>query len=225
MQAGQHAVLIRARNEDCSHPIRVKQHDLDFRNYKFNIGYCSSVNKIKADPNLSDFEKHLSLNYISMFGSEEAMLHYYSTGELSEGNFKNVGRSHLVNVDDYIKWLEDHKEYQRAQMYSRQYRSPEHVHDTTYLFDFYRPEHRTEFSVKTFKNKLWVVELLDKDTEVKVPLMVKILNVILYPLKYIPKKSVLRMPEYKVVTFRVGDVIHGFSIDFQVPKKFSFKNS
>jgi hypothetical protein len=68
-----------------------------------------------------------------------------------------------------------------------------------------------------------VVELLDKDANVKIPVGVKILNVVMTPLKYIPKKSVLRMPEYKLVTFRVGDVINGLSIEFHIPKKFGFK--
>lgn len=223
LQGGQNARLIRARNEDCGHPIRVKQHDEDFRNYKFSIGYCSSVNKIKADPNLSDFEKHLSLNYISVFGSEEAMQHYYSTGELSADNFKNMGRNHLVDVDDYIKWLEQNKEYDLADMYTIQYHALEHLNDTQHLFNFFRPERQSEYSVKTFKNKLWVVELLDASVKTKVPLAITILNVLCFPLKFIPKKSVLRMPEYKVVTFRVGAVTSGFSVEFQIPKKFSFK--
>jgi hypothetical protein len=77
---------------------------------------------------------------------------------------------------------------------------------------------------KEFKHRVWVVVLYYNHPRYRAPLMVKALNVLLYPLKYWPEKSVLRMPEYKCVTFRVGSVVNGFSVEFQIPKKFSFKN-
>lgn len=76
---------------------------------------------------------------------------------------------------------------------------------------------------KKFKHKVWVVVLYYNYPKVKVPIAVHVLNVLAYPLKFIPKRSVLRMPEYTNYTFRVGDVIHGYSVEFQIPKKFSFK--
>jgi hypothetical protein len=57
-----------------------------------------------------------------------------------------------------------------------------------------------------------------------VPIAVHVLNVLAYPLKFIPERSVLRMPEYTLYDFRIGAVTHGFKIEFQIPKKFSFKN-
>jgi hypothetical protein len=111
----------------------------------------------------------------------------------------------------------------RVELYSRQYRAPEHVHDTSHLFDFFRYKHGSQYAVKTFKHKLWVVATVDKKEKVKIPVVVHVLNVLLYPTKFIPRKSVLRMPEYTIYTFRVGGVTNGYSVEFQIPKKFSFK--
>jgi hypothetical protein len=177
---------------------------------------------------MSEFMKQLSLNYVTIYGTEEAMKKYYETGVLSADNDKGYGRSHLVNVDDYIKWLEiDNCEsgghVERAKMYRMQYRSPKHVHDNSNIFNFYRYKHGSQYATKKFKRKLWVVATVDKKEKVKIPVMVHVLNVLLYPAKFIPRKSVLRMPEYTNYTFRVGGVTNGYSVEFQIPKKFSFK--
>jgi hypothetical protein len=76
---------------------------------------------------------------------------------------------------------------------------------------------------REFKHRVWVVVLYYNHPKYRAPLLVKLLNVLLYPLKYWPEKRVLRMPEYKCVTFRVGDVTNGFAVEFHIPKKFSFK--
>jgi len=226
LAAGQNAKLVKMRNEDCMYPIKVKNEDKDFRNYEFSIGHPSSINAIKSDTHMSEFMKQLSLNYVTKYGTEEAVKKYYETGVLSADNDKGYGWSHLVNVDDYIKWLEiDNSEsgghVERAKMYRMQYRSSEY--DNTNFFDFYSYKHGSQYAVKTFKRKLWVVATVDKKEKVKIPVMVHVLNVLLYPLKYVPRKHVLRMPEYKVITFRVGGVTNGYSVEFQIPKKFGFK--
>jgi hypothetical protein len=77
---------------------------------------------------------------------------------------------------------------------------------------------------KKFKHPVWVVVLYYNYPKVKVPLMVHVLNVLAYPLKFIPTRSVLRMNEYTTYSFRIGSVVHGFEVEFQIPKKFSFKD-
>jgi hypothetical protein len=78
--------------------------------------------------------------------------------------------------------------------------------------------------IKTFKRNLWVVQLLNNNQpKPKTPLLVYILNWIIYPMKFIPKKSVLNMKNYKKITFSIGSVMNGFSVEFNIPKKFSFK--
>lgn len=224
LASGHNAKLIKAYNEDCVFPIKKKIEDKDFRNYEYSSSRITSVNEIKSQSNTSDFIKNLSLNYVNVYGSDVAMNRYYETGVLDADNFKNVGRSHLVHVDDLIKYLRDNKEFERANMYERQYRSPEHVNDKRQFFDFYRYKHNSPYSVKKFKRKLWVVQLLgDKEKRTNTPYLVYVLNVILYPLKYIPTKSILRMKEYTNYRFRIGGVVNGFSIQIQIPKKFSFK--
>jgi hypothetical protein len=223
LAAGQKAKLIRARNEECEFPIKEKLQDLDFRNYEFSIGYGSSINKIKADTSRSEFEKQLSLNYVSCYGDPDAVKSYYETGILTKRNVRSMGVNHLVKVDDLIAFFKSINDAERMNIYERQYRAPEHVHDTTHLFDFFRYKHGSAYAIKKFKRKLWVVQLLDKDETVKVPAVVKVLNFMMKPLKYVPQRSVLRMPEYRLVSYRVGAVTNGFKVEFQIPKKFSFK--
>jgi hypothetical protein len=222
LAGGYKAKLIRANNEDCEHPIKVKQQDSDFRNYEHSIGYASSITKIKEDPNRGEFEKYLTLNYVSVFGSDEAMKRYYETGVIGADNLKNMGRNHLVKVDDLIAYYRSIRD-DRANLYERQYRAPEHVNDTSHFFDFFRYKHGSPYAVKEFKRKLWVVQLQGKEENGKLPAVIKVLNFLMYPLKYIPQRSVLRMPEYKLVSYRVGAVVNGFKVEFQIPKKFSFK--
>jgi len=77
---------------------------------------------------------------------------------------------------------------------------------------------------KKFKHKVWVVVLYYNHPKYKAPVLVHVLNALCYPLKYIPERSVLRMDKYKIITFRIGSVMNGYSIDIEIPKKFSFKN-
>ena len=76
---------------------------------------------------------------------------------------------------------------------------------------------------KEFKKKVWVVVLYYNHKKYKVPFFVHVLNVLAWPLKFVPEKSVLKMDTYKCVTYRIGDVINGFAVEFHIPKKFSFK--
>jgi hypothetical protein len=77
---------------------------------------------------------------------------------------------------------------------------------------------------KVFKHKVWVVVLYYNYKKFRAPIAVHVLNVLAYPLKFVPERSVLRMPEYTLYTFRIGAVTHGFNVQFHIPKKFSFKN-
>jgi hypothetical protein len=225
LASGVNARLVRAYNKDCAYPIKVKNTKVinDFREYTFTYGIPTSINKIKADTNLSEFEKHLSLNYVSVFGSQEARDRYYATGVCDADNFKNMGCNHLVKVDDYIKFLHDTKDFERAHLYMQQYRNPENI-DVQHFFSYFRLRiAQQQFQIKDIKRKVWVVEMLkDSEPKAKIPTLVHVLNFILKPMKYIPRKSVLQMPDYKVVTYRVGAVTNGLSIDIHVPKKFSF---
>lgn len=223
LAAGQKARLVRARNEDCEYPIKTKVNDVDFRNYEFRVGYPTNRRDIMNDTSMSDFEKYLSLNYKTHYGTEEAMNRYYETGKLSADNFKGMGRSHLVKVEDMVKWLlATGEKKNRAETLKQQYLTLETAYHN-HFYDFYRYKHSSEYIAKKFKRKLWVVELLKADQTVKVPFLIKILNVLLYPVKFIPRRSVLRMPEYENVTFRIGSVVNGIAVEFQIPKKFSFK--
>lgn len=223
LSAGFKARLARVRNEDCTHPILKKIQNQDFRNYEFSIGYGSSINEINKSTSYGEYERHLALNFVSCFGTEEAVKRYYDTGEATADNFNSMGKSHLVRVDDLIAFYKKTGDLQRAEMYHSQYRTLGNE-SMVHFFDFFRYKHGSPYAIEKFRRKLWVVELLDeKEAQPRIPAWVKILNALAYPLKYVPQKSVLRMPKYTIYTFRVGAVTDGYSIEFQIPKKFSFR--
>ena len=159
--AGYNARLRRVRNEDCQHPIRVKRNDTDFRNYEFQIGYAASRNSIAAREDLSDFEKYLALNYVTCYGTPEAVERYYTKGLLSPDNNKGIGRSHLVKATDLIHFMLATND-NRASMYKRQYTSDSNGSaDVMHMYNFYRYKHGSQWAIKKFRRKLWVVELLE----------------------------------------------------------------
>jgi len=226
LAAGQNARLQRMRNEDCAYPIRVRKHDTDIRNYEFQNGVLKTRSEILRDPDMDDFHKHLALNYKTCYGSPEAVRKYYENGCLSPDNFKGMGQSHLVRVEDMVRWLTITGDTDRAQMFRDQYLSTDKCNDR-HFWDFYRYKHGNQFAPKVFKRKLWVVELLSKDSpKTSIPwlqkVLLNILRALVYPLKYVPRRSVLKMDDYKVITYRVGAVTNGVSIDIHVPKKFGF---
>lgn len=221
---GRQAKLIKLRNEECHNPIRIKNEINDFRCYEFSIGYSATRESIRSNKNFNETQKYLALNYMDCYGTEEAVKKYYETGELSIDNFKGIGRAHLVKATDRIDFME--KNYKTGDrelinILKRQYDNPNYT--GSHMFSFFKLKKSVDrYSIKNFKRKLWVVEL-KSDEELKVPVLIKIMNVLAYPLKYIPIRSVLHMNEYKTISFTIGSVINGFSIEFQIPKKFSFK--
>lgn len=228
LASGYKARLIRILNEDCQYPILLDKNELskDFREYEFAIGTLRTKAEIKEDSSMSEFEKYLSLNYKACFGDADAAERYYKTGVLSSENFRGMGKSHLVKVSDMIEFLQrsnkaKDKEYARNWYHYTDQTDERHFYDTFHLKNC---QQRTP---KVFKHKLWAVELLDKDAPaVKQPAIIStlmlLIKIAVYPLKYVPRKSVLNMDTYKVVTYRVGGVTTGYSVDIHIPKKFSF---
>ena len=231
LASGYKARLIRILNEDCMHPIQLDKEELskDFREYDFSIGTLRTKAEINADTSMSEFEKYLSLNYHTCYGEEEAKEKYYTTGVLSAGNFKGMGRSHLVKVSDmvdYLKRSDDKKDHEYAKLWEH-YSDEE---DARHFYDTFRLKSAQYRTARTFKSKLWAIEMLDQKSEevISQPKLINalmlLIKIIVYPLKYIPSKSVLVMGDYKIVNFRVGAVTNGYSIDIHIPKKFSFRN-
>lgn len=223
LAAGMNAVLVKARNEDCEYPIKIKQHDLDFRNYKITTSTLRTRQEIVDNQHMSEFQKHLALNYKTCYGSQEAVNRYYETGFLSKDNIKGQGVSHLIKVEDLVPFLTCTGQPERALSLKQQYLTLETA-DESHFYDNYVLNVSNEHIVKKFRRKLWVVQILDKDSsKAKIPVLIQILNIILYPTKFIPTKDVLKMPNYKVITYRIGSVSNGISIEFNIPKKFGFK--
>lgn len=224
LNSGMNVRLIKMRNEDCAYPIilKNKHKENDFQKYEFSIGYASTRKEIQERKDLSDFEKYLSLNYKACYGTQEAVDTYYKNGIVSADNFKGMGRSHLVKVTDMIDFFNKNGESERAN-----YLTTYNVNnpDVKHYYDFFRLKTAQDrWTIKKFKRKLWVVEILgDNEPKQKIPVGVHVLNYLAYPLKFIPTKLVLRMKEYTLYTFRIGGVVNGYSVQIQIPKKFSFK--
>ena len=222
LAAGQNARLIRMANEDCKYPIKVRNSITDFRAYEFQVGLLKTRASIASDERMPAFLRYLSLNYKACYGTQKAVDRYYERGLLSPDNFKGIGRSHLVKVEDMVRFLSITGDKDRAEMFRSQYLD-ETTGNETHFYDHYRlKREHSVYTIQRFKRKVWVVELLKPDQKVKTPFLIKILNAVLFPLKFIPKRSVLEMTEYKCVTYRIGAVTSGFSIEFHIPKKFSF---
>jgi len=227
LASGRNAKLIRINNEDCAHPIKVKNSITDFRAYEFTNGLLRTRDGIRDDDRTEPFQKHLSLNYKNCYGTQNAVDRYYKTGLLSSDNFKGVGRSHLVKVEDLVRFhacLPEQKDKDYAEMFRSQY-FDDATGKQTHFYDFYRlkPEHSI-YTISRFKRKVWAIQLLKADDkQPRIPVLVHVLNALAYPLKFIPNRSVLKMNEYKCVTFRIGAVTNGYELSIQIPKKFGFK--
>jgi len=227
LTSGYNARLIKMKNEDCAYPIKEKFDDKDFRNYKFSSGHLANRKTIFDDKYYSEFQKYLALNYKTCYGTQKAIDKYYKKGLLSPDNFKGIGISHLVNISDMIHFLVSTGDNDRAEMFKHQYFSIEGAKEM-HLYDFYTYKNNSPYIIKKFKHKLWVVELLEKDEpKAKTPWLISIMNIILIPIyfiiKFIPKRDILKMKEYTKYKFRIGGIVNGFAIEFQIPKKFSFK--
>ena len=226
LAAGQNARLQRMANEDCAFPIKVRNSITDFRAYECSVGLLKTRQGIIDDPRMPAFEKYLALNYKACYGTEAAMKRYYETGKLSSDNFKGIGRSHLVRVEDMVRFFTVVKD-DRAEMFRSQYLD-EQTANQTHFYDHYRLKREHDiYTISRFKRKLWVVELLrDDKPKAVVPwtqrAFMTAINIIVFPFKFIPERRVMKMDEYKVVTYRIGAVTNGFSIDIHIPKKFSF---
>lgn len=228
LASGQRAKLMRLANEDCSYPIKVKNSITDFRCYGFSTGLLQSRHQIQHNDTMPEFEKYLTLNYKTCYGTQEAVDAYYETGLLCSDNFRGTGRSHLVAVKAMIAFYKTQKGVHprdSAKMLTRQYVTKGYEFED-HFFDHYRLKHEHDvYTIKRFKRKLWVVVLLeDNDPKPRIPIGVHVLNVLLFPMKFVPTRQVLKMPDYKVISYRIGSVVHGFSLEFHVPKKFGFSN-
>lgn len=233
LQNGHKAILIKMKNEDCGFPIYIGEENVPFKlsDYKLLYGNSKTRNDIINSTD-RDRYKELSLNYKSMFGTPESIKIYQETGVLTKCALLHIGTSHIVKVSDMIKLLSkgDKSDLNWARALHNQYFDPDYA-DTSFFFDtFVLKDYGSILIPKKFKRKLWVVAILDKNendinsmSELKhSKVLIKIFNILSYPLKFIPKKSVLRMDNYTVYGFRIGDVTNGYEMKFQIPKKFSF---
>lgn len=220
LQSNHNARIVKVWNEDCPYPISVDRHDKDFRNYEFSYGTYATYDEIATK---NDIMSLLSLEYVAKYGTREAIDNYYTNGILTDDNFKGMGISHLVKVTDLIHYLEAMGDLEIARMYREQYIDQTvESRNVKHMFDIYGYKHGSVYIPKKFSKKIYAIEILKNEEVVKQPFLLKFVQMLYSVLKYIPQKSVLQMKDYRNITYRIGGVVNGYSIQIQIPKKFSF---
>jgi len=229
LASGQNAKLIRLENELCEYPIMLEITEADASQYRSTGAYLRTRQQILEDNSMSDILKNLTLNYASCFGTRAAVETYNKTGVVSKDNFTGMGVNHLVKITHIIGYLQHtgiKGDLERAQIFIDDYTVDGKNSNKRHFYDTYALINRKERTPKQFNKKLWVVALYKDDVKIEQPLSTKfwiaVINWLLFPTKYIPRKSVLKMGDYTNITYRVGDIVHGWSIQIQVPKKFAF---
>jgi hypothetical protein len=154
---------------------------------------------------------------------------YYSTGVISPENFLGIGKSHLVKVQDIIDFFQKRdNDFLKDKEYVRMWYHYIDETDDRHFYDTFRLKNKQQRTAKKFNHKLWVVQMIDSETEqpalsLGVRILMSIITTLVSPLKYVPRKSVLKMGDYTVYMYRIGGVSNGYCFEFQIPKKFSFK--
>ena len=230
LASGYKARLIKINNEDCQFPILLAKDELstDFRDYEFAYGTIRTKAEILADTSMSNFEKKLSLEFHTCYGEEDAVKRYYTIGVLSMHNFKGMGKSHLVRVSDMVAHLQSTGDPKDIE-YAKQWEHYSDQEDARHFYDTFRLKNRQERITKVFNNKLWAVEMLAEDAPMpKSPWYIRtlmaLITIAINPLKFIPERRVMIMDNYKWITYRIGDVTNGITVEFHIPKKFSFRD-
>lgn len=225
LASGLNASLVRMYNEDCEFPIvqklvskKLSKLSKNIDNWDSNSQTLWTLQEIEDSQHLSDDEKYMMINYVQVFGTDEAIEHYRTTDELTAENVRGVGVAHFVKRQDIIDY---YKQREIGKVHLAPYYELNN-NKRNFVCNFHLKPEKNRIP-KKFKRKLWVVVTLKADEpKIKIPALLAIINVLLYPLKYIPQRSVLKMKEYKVITYRIGDVTNGYSVDIHKPSKFSF---
>jgi hypothetical protein len=230
LASGYKARLIKILNEDCQFPILLAKDELstDFRDYEFAYGTIRTKAEILADTSMSNFEKKLSLEFHTCYGEEDAVKRYYTIGVLSMNNFKGMGKSHLVRVSDMITYLNSTGDKKDIE-YAKEWAHYSDQEDARHFYDTFRLKNRQERIAKVFNHKLWAVEMLAEDASIPengwlINTLMVLIKIIITPLKFIPERRVMIMDNYKWITYRIGDVTNGYTVEFHIPKKFSFRD-
>jgi len=228
------AELVRKWNADCEYPLyNIPKDVTDFRKWTGSGAAMYTSEEIQNSTNYTDFEKHLMLNYHALYGTKESVDCYNKTGELSKGNILGVGKCHLVKVQDLVDFLikqGDSTDKERIDIFTKQYLTLETA-EKRQFYDHVKLITYRGRELKVFKHKLWVVNILGRHNDIivqspiprHVNVVMHIINVLVLSLKYIPTRSVLKMKEYTNITYRIGGITNGWSIEIHKPKKFGFK--
>jgi len=158
---------------------------------------------------INDTQKDLTLNWVASFGIKRSITRYRRYGILDKGLVKGMGTCFPLRKSDFLKLRTDLE--------------PDFNLWTTH----WKPLDGIEYWVPNPKVKrVYVVTNpgeLDSCRQ-KPSWAAILLTLTLRWTKYLPVKSVLRMPEYRNITFRWGDVTHGRSIEFHIPKVFRWSS-
>jgi hypothetical protein len=209
LRSGNNAWIEKQENGKQSYPLVEDNPDLSKMKYwkcdsqLFARDWENNQQEILDDDKLLPMAKTLMTEYTVLYGSQEEYDAYLQTGV---AKFNGIGKQFFVKYDDLLKIRKE----EGIEMDS-----------STRFYPMVSPIERYKRVLKT-KRKVYVI-VMDYEDKKPLPIWLKIINVVTYPFRFIPKQSVLRMDDYTNYTFRIGDVCNGYSVEFQIPKKFSFK--
>lgn len=187
------------RNAHSGSPIKVVNPVLDDP-FNWRSTYAVLRNGEISHNFLNETEKDLTENWTTLFGTKEAIEHYKKTGKLTDDAF-GKGKAFPARIDDASKYRKDGYDYRHWVSYWSPIDGIQVWVPKKLIFPV--------FTVYTYRDA--------------VPANIKFLNILLYPFRFIPSYHKLKMDEYTKHTFRIGSVMKGFSVEFQIPLKFSFK--
>jgi len=205
LQAGYDAHITIVKNEHAALPIQIKNPALnDPMNWTMSYGAPAGREEIKYKKHFNDTEKDLALNWGFTFDAYVCV-----KGHLF--NSKQAGKT--VFVCPHCGSRETKQNCIPVKLKEPEKRT---------FYTFWKPKDNISCWVnKPMKERVFVIAYYEKNAVLK--WWQKALITIVKPLSYIPDKSVLEMDAYRVITYRIGGVANGYSIDVQIPKKFGFE--
>ena len=194
---GYECSLIRIDNEKCNPFIKRKNPILNnINNWSSSYGTPENRKELEEKKYFNKIERELTLNYYYNFNN-----YLCCNGHnfiFLPGKTRGCPKCGEVNYKQSCKI----KKRKKA--------------ESVFFYTHWKPKQGIPYYIPDNIGKVWVIKMENK----KVNLITKIL----YLLKWIPRKSILNIGNCKNITFRIGSISNGYSVEIQIPKKFSFKD-
>lgn len=205
LQAGNVAFIARINNKDAVYPIQIKNPALNYhKNWEMAYGVPFNRHDVDTKNYFNKTEEDLTRNYTYSFD------HYRcKNGHLF---IKDKTKS-LICPMCSAGYKDCHQECRPVKLDDPGSRTWVTVWRPKKEFPYWLPA--------SIDGKVLTVAYYDDPKEAK--WFERLMYYLYSPLKFIPQKDYMNMGDYKTITYRIGGIINGFKISFQIPKKFGFR--